>query len=71
MKRTFSINHKGVRYWATGGRNPSNGRPMLIFWSSHKGLFYHGHYTPDVIDPEDCWQHFINWLPFKYFEFPS
>ena len=61
--RKFDIRHKGFRYWATIGRDPGNGRTRLTFWSSHKWPFYHGHYTPDVIEAEDCWEHFMRWIP--------
>lgn len=38
---------EGIRYWATKGRHPLNGRPCLIFWSSHKWPFFHAYYQPD------------------------
>lgn len=64
MQRKFEVHHKGIRYWATTGRHPSNGLPCLIFWSNRNWPFYHGHYTPDVIERDDCWTHFVAWLPF-------
>jgi hypothetical protein len=73
MRRKFDITHKGFRYWATRGLLP-RGRPALFFWSSHPWPFYHGHYIPSRLPPpvlseaerEECWQHFVEWLPFQY-----
>ena len=64
MRRKFEVLNKGKRYWATLGVAP-NGKTRMTFWSSHKWPFYHGHYTPDVIEREDCWKKFMAWLPFK------
>lgn len=61
--RKFDVTRKGYRYWATLERRLSDGKPQLRFWSSHKWPFYHGNYTPDVLEREDAWQHFIDWIP--------
>jgi len=55
------VKHKGKTYWATltWFRN----RPVFRFWSSHKWPFYHAHYMPDVIHPEDVWQKFEEFIP--------
>lgn len=66
-KRKFDIRVKGHRYWGVLVRHPYHPEKIgLLFYSDHKWPFYHASYFPDRIDPDDCWQQFMEFIPCKY-----
>jgi hypothetical protein len=61
----FIVKHKGRKYWANKWYYVS-GRVRWVFWSDHKGLFYHGHFTQDTdTNEQEAYTKFLEWLPFK------
>lgn len=59
----FEIFYKRRRYWASLVAMPDG--VMWKFWSDHKWPFYHGHFKQRVIDKDEAYEQFIDWLPFK------
>jgi hypothetical protein len=73
MKTKMVIYRDAKRYWATKDRSKTNGKPMLLFWSSHKFPFHHASYQPDwlrngePVTPQrrkDAWRAFRAFVPY-------